>query len=951
MRTDAALVHSEEVSARLLRVRRFFVRTLMSMALLAALCQCAPGVSASAAEPAPTSEQASSVSSSRASAKDDKLFDQSFNGAHLPWYSSKNHGVRFLPAFPAESKAKPVDIDKFEFEPEPLSIEPDGWLQTFFGGILPAALLALLIAALIFIGWRVYLKYADNRRFRTSEFLQRQRRIETLAEEARARFDDLDKAAEEALAAGDLRSAIVFFFSWILVEMDKHGVVLLDKGKTNLEYWRELAGYAALRDFYRVVMLAFERVYFGGREISRPDFDAVWNQRERFAEMLREEDERRERLAREEEEARRRAEEQKWQTPKTMALIGALLMLTSFSAGCRNYWREEYASPARNEARSLNGVAIYEQYLAKRFPKRFLKLRSAADNLRSELERCDTIVWFYTAPDYSDYFWSVSEVGESKILYNLNEDDDSETAAESLSEKEEWIRCLERYALASVDDWPNFCLPSSNLLFHPASSYFSPQGVIQSERVRRWLQAKPGRTCVVVLADQSSELEYWRATDDDIVRSYKEPERGKMFEERERRMNDTRTRYDRRVYDRQLYPQAFVAYVRLNMLERSFYARRLLLINEAFDGQLTAKIAPRLLSSFGVVNVQKLSEYNIKYDEAKLAELNDELDKINSLEQEEKKKLIEECEENGLKLSEFHTNSRLVDFFESGSNVGDFRYETTEERMNADAESDDVWAYQSFVDTVNNNIPANEPYSGDESWTSVLPKSAPMREQTRLAPVGSTETLLAHGGVPVVCRRQVAGGTVLLVNSTSFLSNYSLIDETNRKLASRLADEFTPTGKIGVLNSREFRYVENVDSAPRVTVHYAHHHPMGRFSLTAFSPFTLMVWNAAVLAIVVFFCSWPIFGRPRRMLRDETSDFSSHINATAQLLKRTDSVAWVREQIELCRRYLRAGRAWGRRGDGGDDLSRAGEAKPETSAKEETSAAPEENAEPDASGK
>ena len=92
---------------------------------------------------------------------------------------------------------------------------------------------------------------------------------------------------------------------------------------------------------------------------------------------------------------------------------------------------------------------------------------------------------------------------------------------------------------------------------------------------------------------------------------------------------------------------------------------------------------------------------------------------------------------------------------------------------------------------------------------------------------------------------------------------------------------------------------------------YRHEKPEGRFTLTQATPFTILVWHAVVLAIIAGFCAWPIFGRARRVVRDETSDFGLHVDATARLLRNADSVSWVREQIDACRNFRKRDRPWG----------------------------------------
>ena len=128
-------------------------------------------------------------------------------------------------------------------------------------------------------------------------------------------------------------------------------------------------------------MDAFERVYFGGRTISREEFDDVWRLREPFVaamERLDAEQAAAERAAR---EAAKRANEARisanwanggnggvlriWALPLAAAdALGAVA-----SSGCApktDYWDEGLSDEYAGDAESINGVSIFANYCAEK---------------------------------------------------------------------------------------------------------------------------------------------------------------------------------------------------------------------------------------------------------------------------------------------------------------------------------------------------------------------------------------------------------------------------------------------------------------------------------------------------------------------------------------------------------------------------------------------------------
>ena len=97
---------------------------------------------------------------------------------------------------------------------------------------------------------------------------------------------DLLAAARRHYEKGDYSKAIVYFFSHQLVELDRHQVIRLAKGRTNRQYLAETARNRPLESLVRRTMVAFEEVFFGGRRLSREGFESCWTRLGEFDSLL-----------------------------------------------------------------------------------------------------------------------------------------------------------------------------------------------------------------------------------------------------------------------------------------------------------------------------------------------------------------------------------------------------------------------------------------------------------------------------------------------------------------------------------------------------------------------------------------------------------------------------------------------------------------------------------------
>ncbi len=303
----------------------------------------------------------------------------------FPWYSQKTGKLKFIPPRPEEVKTSSPS--------NPLM--NNNWNGLFNGAtwIVLIFLLFVLVFGLVRIVF--YLKRKNTVKTETPKKEdERKRQRDSLPIEAARQIGSLDQLAETAMNDGDFRSAIIYYFSWILIELDKKKFILLHKGKTNRQFLTELKGRKDLAEIYSGVMTLFEKSYYGDLPVSREEYDAVWREKDRFEEILT------------------RTVPQRSVSAVTVLpgertirsiLILFCILLTGLS-GCRSkYWSSEYEMPLNPQ--SINGVSVLRD-----------TLKSRGHEINSSSSYCsspndyDVIFWF----DRFDMF--VTGENEEKVI-------------------------------------------------------------------------------------------------------------------------------------------------------------------------------------------------------------------------------------------------------------------------------------------------------------------------------------------------------------------------------------------------------------------------------------------------------------------------------------------------------------------------------------------------------
>jgi hypothetical protein len=173
-------------------------------------------------------------------------------------------------------------------------------------------------------------------------------------------------------------------------------------------------------------------------------------------------------------------------------------------------------------------------------------------------------------------------------------------------------------------------------------------------------------------------------------------------------------------------------------------------------------------------------------------------------------------------------------------------------------------------------------------------------------PPESTEALLTAGGDELVTRLTDPGwewddSQILIVTNGSFLLNYPLVNHENRKLAARLVAACGP-GNVG--------FVESGKGGPKIL----DHEPTGGLptglELVKVWPLNVILMHLAILGIVLCLSRAAIFGRPRELPAESTTDFGQHVAALGKLLARTKDRAYAQSRLAQYRQLAqrRSGR-------------------------------------------
>jgi hypothetical protein len=204
----------------------------------------------------------------------------------FPWYDRSQDGVRRLNAVPrsqADSRNRDSKWTK-------TGTQNTGRMPRFslFGAALQwlgLTLLVVLLGVIAFLVAKAFLKDEVSDRVAHRKIIETGRdvdRVEALPFAVRKPTGDFLSEARRLYEAGDYSEAIIYLFSYQLVQLDRQHLIRLAKGKTNRQYLRELRQRPNLRAILETTVLNFEAAFFGRKTLSREQFERSWSKLDEF---------------------------------------------------------------------------------------------------------------------------------------------------------------------------------------------------------------------------------------------------------------------------------------------------------------------------------------------------------------------------------------------------------------------------------------------------------------------------------------------------------------------------------------------------------------------------------------------------------------------------------------------------------------------------------------------
>ncbi len=206
--------------------------------------------------------------------------------ADFPWHDADKGGPRRLDVEP------PGDIknrdSKWLFTP-PIWNIPD-WLISLLWVVVWTVMI-LLITTIVYFLAKAFMSLEE--RFAGSGAVDEDLplsgdvdRVDALPFQLKRPQGDLLAEAQRLYDEGRYAEAMIYLYSYQLVQLDKSHVIRLTRGKTNRQYLREIRRRSNLFELMQRSMVTFEDVFFGAHRLDRSGFESCWTQLDEFHDQL-----------------------------------------------------------------------------------------------------------------------------------------------------------------------------------------------------------------------------------------------------------------------------------------------------------------------------------------------------------------------------------------------------------------------------------------------------------------------------------------------------------------------------------------------------------------------------------------------------------------------------------------------------------------------------------------
>jgi len=208
---------------------------------------------------------------------------QALSGAaRFPWYDKSRDDVRPLHVVPRQPADSSNRASPWTRTPTTATTGGTPVRITWLGRVLQwlgISVLIVLLALLAYLVAKAFLLEEISETTTVRKVVESARdvdRVEALPFAIRKPTGDFLEEARRLYEAGHYSEAIVYLFSYQLVELDRRHLIRLAKGKTNRQYLRELRRQPRLAGILENTMIAFEDAFFGRKQLPAERFEACW---------------------------------------------------------------------------------------------------------------------------------------------------------------------------------------------------------------------------------------------------------------------------------------------------------------------------------------------------------------------------------------------------------------------------------------------------------------------------------------------------------------------------------------------------------------------------------------------------------------------------------------------------------------------------------------------------
>lgn len=214
----------------------------------------------------------------------------------FPWYDAKKDELRPVTLRQKKAPKDAKDWEATERQPKKKRNRGTGNWNLLSGLSVVAQvmvyllLLGLICAAIYFLvnSERLQEFFSQKRKEEEEEDgITDEQRMENLPFEVRRPRADLLSEAKRLYEMGRYGEAIVYLFSYQLLQLDKNQWIRLAKGKTNRQYLREIRQNRGLKGVLQGTMIPFEDFFFGHYAIEQERFESCWERMDEFHKLVR----------------------------------------------------------------------------------------------------------------------------------------------------------------------------------------------------------------------------------------------------------------------------------------------------------------------------------------------------------------------------------------------------------------------------------------------------------------------------------------------------------------------------------------------------------------------------------------------------------------------------------------------------------------------------------------